>query len=780
MLSNYLKTAFRALWRQKLYSLINILGLSIGLATCMLILLYVQDELSFDQFHEKKARIYRVTTSFENGNHWAVPSFPVGPALKADYPEVEDACRMIYWGNVLMTLGDDKRSESYFRFVDPSIFEVLSFPLVAGDPQKALSAPYNMVLTETKAREFFGEGEAMGKQLTVKQGETEKLFTITGIAKDPPPNSSVEFNFLVPFQTAEEYGMNLENWGNWGPETYVLLNHEVSVDAFEPKIGNFIFEKSKQGKTATLHLQPISRVHLYPLEGGNGRITYVYLFSIIALFILLIACINFMNLTTARSMIRAREIGVRKVVGAKRSDLIFQFYSESILLSFIAAGIAIGWVALLLPGFNILAEKELTWMESSVFGYLLIITLVTGLLSGSYPALSLSSFRPVLVLKGAFKTSRRGIFLRKILVVTQFCISIILIICTLITRDQLTFIQQKSLGYDKDQVLYIQDVADFMNKYPRIKPALLKSPHIHHVTASSSLPTAIYTHGGVPDYEGRDPERTMDFLFTNVAFDYPETFGMEMAEGRSFSIDFPSDSTQAYLLNEEAVRQMELENPLGTKLNFWGNDGQVVGVVKDFHFSSFREGIEPLLIRVNFNWLEYVCIKLEAGRMQEGLAHIEKVWEQYMGTVPFDYHFVDESFEETFEADQKVSTIFTYFAYLGIFISCLGLLGLAAFMAQQRRKEIGIRKVMGASVSQLVRMLTREFTKLVVFAFIPAALLAFYFMHTWLAGFAYRTAISPWIFMLAGGAALLIAWLTVSWQSFRAASINPVEALRDE
>ena len=521
-------------------------------------------------------------------------------------------------------------------------------------------------------------------------------------------------------------------------------------------------------------------MHLYPLEGGNGRIVYVYLFSIIALFILLIACINFMNLTTARSLIRAREIGVRKVVGASRGDLIKQFYSESILLSFIAAGLAIGWVALLLPGFNTLADKELGWMAGSTFGYLLIITVITGLLSGSYPALSLSSFRPVVVLKGAFKTSRRGIILRKILVVAQFSISIILIISTLITHDQLTFIQQKSLGYEKAQVLYIPGVADFMSKYPRMKPVLLNSQHIQQVTASSSLPTAIYTHGGVPDYEGRDPSRTMDFLFTNVAFDYFETFEMEMVEGRSFSIDFPSDSTQAYILNEEAVRQMELNNPIGMKLGFWGEEGQVVGVVKDFHFSSFRESIEPLLIRVNFGWLSYVCVKLEAGHVQEGLADIEKVWEQYMGTVPFDYHFVDESFEETYEGDQKVSTIFTYFSYLGIFISCLGLLGLAAFMAQQRRKEIGIRKVMGASVTQLVSMLTREFTKLVLIAFVPAAILAFFFMDSWLSGFAYHTEIRPWIFGLAGGAALLIAWLTVSWQSFRAANMNPVEALRDE
>lgn len=781
MLLNYLKIALRNLRREKLYSLLNILGLSLGLAVTLGILLYIQDELNVNQFHSKKDRIHRVVTTATNGHIWSVPPYPAAPVLKTDIPDILQSTRLFVFDDILVKYGEKVRREVNFGFADNDLFGIFDFPLIAGDSLTVLNNPQHIVISQEIAADYFGEEDPMGKALTVMVNGTEVLFTIGGVLGEIPSNSMYRFNFIVPFESADKMGYNFDGWASYGAPTFVLLQEETSPKVVNEKIEHFITQYSPRD-SATLHLEPFANMHLYTLDGSTGPILYIYMFGAIGLLVLLLACINFMNLSTARAMNRAKEIGIRKVVGAQRRQLIFQFFGESLLMTVLATFLALCWIQLILPGFNELTGKQMSWqvLIGSYGGYLLAVVAVTAILAGSYPAMMLSGMRPIGVLKGPFKSSKGSRNLRQLLVITQFALSVTLIICTLIIQDQFHFIQHKNLGFDREHVVYMDIVGDSKKHYQTIKERLSSIPQIQYISSTSTLPTRIYSYGGVPRYQGDDPEFNVNFLFSMVDYDYLKTFGMEVAAGRDFSKEFSTDSSLNLMLNETAVKLLKLENPVGRTINWWGNDWQVIGVVKDFHNANMEEEIKPLVLVVSQEWVSQICIRLAPGDPASALAAIQETWEETMGNIPFDYHFLDDTYDEMYIREKRVAAIFSYFAYLAIFVSCLGLFGLATFGVFQRGKEIGVRKVLGANASDIVKLLAKDFTRPVVIGVVLAIPIAYLLAKEWLATYAYQVEISPWRFILAVALTIGFAMLTISFQSTRAALTNPAEVLKDE
>jgi len=716
---------------------------------------------------------------------WPVVSIPVGPALEEEFPEVIDSARVSDF-SALITRGE-KKFDEIGAYVDPSFLEIFSFPFIKGDPKTALSAPFSIVITQEMANKFFGDEDPLGKNLKLND---ELDFTVTGVIKDVPQNSHLDFDFLAPFKIFEENDREPTHWGRFQIYTYVMLLDNAPYKEFEKKIAGLL-QEHKVRPGPTLGLDPLTRIHLYATDGG-GDIRYVYVFSIIAVFILVIACINFMNLTTARSSTRAKEIGMRKVTGAQRADLIKQFMGESVLISLIALYFAVILVILLLPVLSNLADKQLTlnpqgnW--SLILGFVGIV-LFTGLLAGSYPALFLSSFRPADILTGSLIPTKDGMkktVFRKALVVIQFSVSVFLIISTLVIFKQLHFIRNVNLGYEKEHLISIPLRGNTVQQYEAFKSELLLDSRISNVSATSEVPILIYyLHIGY-DWEGKDPKKESRMNEVLVDHDFIETLNMTIVQGRGFSKDHATDASEAYIVNEAAVKAMDINSPVGKRFSAPAHagmrEGTIIGVVKDFHFRPLHDEIEPLVMFIAPEKFSFFCIRIksEISDMPSTISFIEGVHKKFAPNFPFEYSFLDETFDKLYKSEQKTGSIFGYSTFLAIFISCLGLFGLAAQMAEMRIKEIGIRKVLGASVSGITLLLSKEFMKWVVVANVIAWPVAYYAMNRWIQNFAYRTSIGLWIFFLAAFLAFLIALITVGYQAVKTAMANPVDALRYE
>lgn len=795
MIQNYLKIALRNLLRQKGYSFINIAGLAVGMACCILIFLWVQDEVSYDRFHENIGSLYRVyRTSVSEGKvrRTAITTAMAGPALVEEFPEIIYATRFDDKGKRLVIAGEE-RFKDEIALADGDFFSMFSFPIILGDPQTALVDPSSVVITERASQKYFGAENPIGQTLDIDRRE----YTVSAVLADIPDNSHLKFDCLLSFESRSQYLKDItNNWKVSAYYNYVQLREGANAADVNAKIADLVSRHlNGEGKEVTLHLQPIRRVHLYhdvkDYMEGHGDIKYVYLFSVLGLITLLVACINFINLTTARSADRAREVGLRKVVGAKKTGLIWQFLGESVVLVAMALVIALVIVESVLPTINQLSGKTLDVdLGSSValLPGLLGILLVTGLLAGLYPAFVITAFTPVKVLKGQYREGKSGAKFRSVLVVVQFSVAIFLMISAFIVFDQLNFMREKDLGYEEEQLVYLSMRGGFAENYEAIKTELLRHPSILGITA------------GVAPTEGMNPAQEMrwdggqadDEEYWSVVpldFGYIEVLGMEIIEGRSFSRDISSDATSGFVLNEAAARRIDPESVAGRAFGFKSfgegidlveRQGNIIGVVKDFHFASMHQEIAPVILYYDPTKFYEMIIRVDGQKIPEALGLLREKWDLYASEYLFEYQFADEYLDNLYRTEQRLGKTFGLFTVLAICISCLGLLGLASFTAQRRTKEIGIRKVLGATVSGLITLMTREFAVLVFISVLIAGPAAWYVMHRWLQNFAYRIEISPWLFLGVGLAALCIAATTAGFQTVKAALANPVKALRYE
>ncbi len=787
---NYLLVAIRNLRKNKLFSLINILGLALGMACSLLILLWVKDERNKDKFNKNTTQLYSVYERQYYDNK--IDAFHSTPGIMADemkrvLPDVQYASGF-GWNDLSTFEVGDKIMKEKGNHAGADFFKMFSYPLLEGNAANALNAPDKIAISRKMAADFFGDPhDAIGK--TIRYANA-KDFIVSAVFENLPQNASEKFDYIINWQSFVEEQTWLKDWGNNGPRTFIMLRSGTDPVAFEKKIVHFLDNYNKeQSKSFRIELgiQRFDDMYLHSnfskagvLEGG--RIEYVKLFSLVAIFILLIACINFMNLTTARSVKRAKEIGVRKVVGAFRSALIWQFIGEAVLLSLIAIVISITLVALLLPAFNDLTNKQIVFPYSQFTFWLSIagLAIITGVISGSYPALFLSSFKPVEVLKRTLKLSSASAWFRKGLVVFQFVLSIVLIIGTIVVSKQINYIQTKNLGYDRENLVYIPLEGDLTKQYEVFKQQALNMPGIKLVSRISQTPTQIENGTGGVDWEGKDPNTLPMFTQAAVGYDFVKTMNIQLLQGRDFSKDYPTDSV-GYILNEQALNKIGYKDPIGKRLTFWKKKGAIIGVIKDFHFNSLKVPVNALIIRLGEND-DYgnALVKIQAGKTKEALSGLEKLCKQLNPKFPFTYQFSDEEYSKLYKSEQITGKLADCFSFLAIFISCLGLLGLAMFTAEQRTKEIGIRKVLGASVSSLFILLSKEFLVFVAIALVIASPLAWFAMNKWLQEYAYPINISWWMFLVAGIAAIIIALITVSFQAIKAAIANPVKSLRTE
>ncbi len=787
---NYIKTTLRMIRRQKGYSLINISGLAIGLTVCMLIVLWVTDEWSFDRFNVNAGRIYRVyrdESATQMNSTSALTPPPLAAALKNDFPEIIKASRFGTWQRQLITYRDKSFNETRFMHVDPDFFSMFSFPLVKGSPGSVFSNPYSVVLTENTAAKYFGSEDPIGKVLSVNKSFD---VIVTGIIHNESLNSSLEFDLLSPFEILLKESIGEKNADNWGFNsfgTYIMLEHSASAETLNQKLKGYL-KKYAQEDTDELSLQPLTEIHLFSNLGhdlkNRGNIKYVWIFSALAVFVLLIACVNFMNLTTARSVNRAKEVGLRKVVGAGRPQLIRQFFGESFLMAFIALVIALLLLKLFLPLFNTLSGKQLTstWRNNPALLFEFIgLALLTGIFSGIYPALFLSAFQPIRNLKGTTRSSGTNPLLRKMLVIFQFSLSLVLIIGTFIISRQLSYIRNLDLGFNREHIIHLSIHGDLHEKYDVIRERFLQNPDVLHITASMALPTNIQSSPGTPMWEGRPADAKMEIKSDFVDYDYIETFEIPLVEGRSFSKKYTTDPETAFIVNEEAVRRMGLEKPaVGKRFGFWGIDGQIIGVMKDAHFQSLHYKIEPLVFKMFPPWLRRMYVKFRSNDVAATLASLEKTWNEMNLGYPFEYRFLDEDFQNLYNTEATLGKIFRTFAALAVFIACLGLFGLASFIAEQRTREIGIRRVLGSSITGIVTLLNRDFLRWIAAANFISWPIAYLAMQVWIRKFAYRAEIRIWTFFLSAAIGLVVALLTVSLQTWRAARTNPADSLKHE
>ncbi|GAB2586810.1 ABC transporter permease [Spirosoma areae] len=801
MLRNYLLIAFRNLRKYKAFSFINITGVAVGLGCFLLIALYVKDELSYDRYNANADRIYRVTRTFLSSE--GTPSLrlaqaapPFGPLLKQDFPEAQEVVRTIDNGG-LLRYGEHSFNEEDMYFAEANLFRVFSFDLVSGNPSQALVNPFSILFSRPMAEKYFGSENPIGK--TVRYGNQYDL-TVTGVFEPLPAQSHFHPSFLISFSTFNDprvYGAEQlrTNWSNNSFNTYMLLKPGANpqrIEAALPAFQNRHVPADGGNKPSTfsmLNLQKLTDIHLRSHTDSEveptGDISYIYLFSAIGLFILLIACINYMNLATARSAGRAKEVGMRKVVGALRSQLIGQFLSESLLLVILSLGIAMVLVVVCLPLLNEFTTKQLAFSQllDPVFLSILIgITLLTGLVAGSYPAFFLTSFRPLGVLKGQIASAMRSGKLRQVLVVTQFAIAIALIISTAVVYNQMNYIQNYRLGYQKEQMLLLSDVGDSTTNYETLRQQLIATGAVRDMSRSSRIPSGRL----LDSYGARAPKGdTMAPIKINlrglrVDYDFIPAYQIGMAAGRNFSRSYSTD-TSMVVLNETAARLLGWtpQQAIGKPFEYGPAKGQIIGVTKDYHFESLHQQISAIAMILTPQQLNWVSVPLQ-GNIPAGVQRVEAVWKKFFPERPFDYQFLDARFNRLYAREQTQQRLFSIFAGVAILISCLGLFGLSMFMAEQRTKEIGIRKVLGASEVSLVALFSKDFMKLVIVALVIASPVAWYAMHTWLSDFAYRTDIHWWVFLLAGGLTVLIALLTVSFQSVKAALMNPVKSLRSE
>jgi putative ABC transport system permease protein len=786
MFKNYLKIALRNIKRHKGYSFINITGLAIGIACCLLLSIWVLDELSYERFHENAPDLYRVE---ENQYYSAgvyrvnVTPFPLAPALKTDIPEIIEATRYVETGSILIRYGEKSFFAYDICFVDPSFFYMFTFPFIKGDRNTALKDPDSIVITAGMAEKYFSIGEPIGKVLSFNN---KYDFKVTGVTKNVPHNSYLRFNMIIPYEFLRKKGLTNESMGSNSILTFVQLQKNTPVQQVNDKIRGFIKKRVPTSKTE-LELAPYTRIHLHAFFGYGkemGAIKYVYIFSMIALFVLLIACINFMTLSTARSANRAKEVGMRKVVGAVKGHIIRQFYGESVIYAFIALVFAIIMVVLLFPAFNNLSGKELSLAGSlnwSILIGLICITLFTGLVAGSYPALFLSAFHPVKVLKGTFKSRAASSLFRRILVVIQFALSVFLIIGTAVVYSQLKYMKNREVGYDKEHLVTLLMRGETRKSYSSLKDELLKDSRILGVTASGQSPSSIGSNSGGAEWDGKDPEQSVLIGVNPVDFDFIETLRIELKEGRGFSKDFKTDNTEAFIVNEEVAKIMGKESVVGENFSFVGREGKIIGVMRNFHYQSIKNKIEPLAIYIEPpESLYFTLIRIPPESVSASLSFIEETWRRIIPNYPFVYRFLDEDFDRYYRAEERMGSLLKYFSILAVFIACLGLFGLASFTAEQRTKEIGIRKVLGANVSQITLLLCREFLILVLLANVIAWPAAYFVMRGWLQSYAYRSSLGLIVFVAAMVTALFVAIISVSFQAIRAAVANPVDSLRYE
>jgi len=794
MFKNYFKIAFRNLRAKKFYAGINILGLAIGMACCILIFLYVSHELSYGKFHTKADRIYRILTDIKTPTETlniGVTSAPMAPSMRADFPEVEDMVRLDD-AQLLIQRGEQTFQEDESMFADSSFFKVFSFKLLRGNPNTALVKPFSIVLTEDAARKYFGDEDPMGQRL---QMDGEHDLTVTGVMQNVPENSNFTFDVLLSLSTTmEKLDTNrARQWGNFGFQSYVLLAEHADPLVLQSKLPGFLEkyisnQDRSEGMNYFLSLEPLSDVYFSGRDSPKaGSLTNIKIFSVIAAFILLIAGINFMNLATARATERAKEVGIRKVVGALRRQLTVQFLCEAILLSMLAFIIAVLGSELLLPAFNQLAGKTVSvsiFQDAYHLPLFLGVAFGIGLLAGIYPALVLSRFKSVAILKGRFSSSQRGVWLRKGLVVVQFTISIILMTGTAVVYTQLHFMRNQTLGFKKDQMLIIDFRGDdaIQKKIETFKQQLGNVSGISSAAASSSVPTR-NSHGAYSEIE--NPAGDMQASNINLFYvdhDFLHQYEMQLAAGRIFSPDFATD-TSALIANEALVKSYGYQSPeeiIGKKFSQWGVEGEIIGVIKDYHYRSLQKEVAPITIRLEPDNARYISLNLKGKNITSTVAALEQQWKAIAPQRPFNYFFLDEAFDQQYRGEMRFGQLFVCFAGLAIFIACLGLLGLISYTVVQRTKEIGIRKVLGASAQSIVTLLTKDFLSLVALAFLIATPVAWYVMHQWLQDFANRIDIEWWVFALAGIMALMIAMLTVGFQSIKAAFANPVDTLRSE
>ncbi|WP_439695945.1 ABC transporter permease [Mucilaginibacter sp. AW1-7] len=796
MIRNYIKTAFRSLLKNKGFTFINILGLAMGLATCLLIVLYVVDELSYDRYNAKYERIYRVNTDLKYGGvitSFAIAAPPVGDALKNNFPEVENAVRISPALNIRFKKGSQDIAEDKVVYCDPSLFSIFTLPMIDGDPKTALNDPNAIVLTESSAIKYFNKTDVVGQTLTIN---TDSIpHKITGVVKDVPVQSHFTAGFFLSILSQES--SRDKTFNHFSFSTYILLKPGASASRLEAKLpalmrqwlnGSMNMDKfEKGGNYIRLNLTPLKNIHLQSNRqrelGPNGNIQYVYIFSAIALFILVLACINFMNLSTARAANRAREVGVRKVLGSSRWSLIVQFLSESFIVTLAATIIAVLVAWALLPAFNQLAGKQITiskQLVSWLLPALAVIIIIVGIVSGSYPAFFLSAFHPAHVLKGKISTGFKGGMLRSFLVVFQFSISIFLIIGTMVVYNQLRYIQNKDLGFNRDQLLLIKNV-NALNNPQLLKQQVKQLPGVVNATLSAYYPTNT-TH--FPNSISSEHKSGLMAEYWSVDEDYLHTMGMHVLTGRGFSGQFRSDSS-GMVINQTAANMLGFNNNALNKTLTTGQGPNartyhVIGVVKDFNFSSLRDNISPLVMVMNQDWRQLLCVKVDTKNLPLFLNHAEHEWKKLAPNQQFEYSFMDADFDALYRTEQRMGSLFVVFTTLAIMIACLGLFGLAAYAASQRNREIGIRKILGAGVFRLVTMLSKDFIKLVLVAIAIATPLAWLAMQKWLQGYAYRQNIQWWVFVLTALAAVVIAMITVSFQSIKTAMANPVDSLKEE
>jgi len=788
MLKNYLKIALRNLRRQKGYAFINIAGLSVGLACSFFIVLWIVDEVSYDRFHEHSDALYRVMQHARRGDQTytsqSVPK-PLADALEHDYPEVEDVILLSFQDDALLTHGDQTHREEG-HYAGPAFFQSFSFPLLQGDPAGVLSSPNAIAISDRVAQKFFGEDwranvNVLGEIITV---DNHKDLRITGVFEDVPEHSTLFFDYIVPMDDFLQRNPWVESWNNSGMQIYVKLRSGSPVEELNARIADLINRNQELDKAAVF-LKPLDEIHLYSdyrdgkLQGG--RIDLIRIFAFVAIFLVLIASINFMNLATARSAQRAKEIGIRKATGAGRGSLIRQFLTESMLMAVLAFSLAMALVLAILPVFNTITGKNIGVLDLNpqfliaAFG----IALITALISGSYPALHLASFNPTSILRGTYRQVPGTARLRKGLVVFQFALSTLLIVGTAAVYLQIQYIMQKDLGLDRGNLVYVPHEGALQEHYAAFKQELLTMPGIVQVSASGQNPLRGSRTTDEATWEGKDPDDNIRFQVINAKFDFVETMRMELVAGRSFSEAFATDSAN-YVINEQTAVAMGKENPVGETLEFWDQKGQVIGVVRDFHNINLSSPIEPTIIRLDPSDTGRLWIRMKEGQTREGIASLATVYGKFNPDYPLQIEFMDKEFAEMHRSVIVMGKLANAFALVAILISCLGLFALASFATEQRTKEIGVRKVLGASVSRLVLLLSGEFTKLVMIGFVLAAPVAYFAVNGFLNNFEYHVEIHAWMFVLAAILALLIAMLTVSYQTLRAALADPVKSLRYE
>lgn len=799
MLKNLLKISLRNILRDKVYSLINVTGLTIGITCSLFLLMYITDELSYDRYHENAENIYRIVSDIKEPDDaftWASTQMPLAEELRDNYPEVTNAVRFFSMARDLFKVGEKEFYESSFFFADSTVFDTFSYSFIAGDPSTALDAPLSIVITESIARKYFGDPASALNQ-SMRANRRQEDFKVTGVIRDVPQNSHFRFDALISRNSRAQF---TGAWGGFGVTTYIQLPGGYDLDKIQSSLDKIVREKvdpvfERVGVKVKYRLQRITDIHLHSkiqdeAEAG-GDISYIYIFGAVAAFMLIIACINYMNLSTARSVNRAREVGLRKVMGSQRGLLMAQFLTESIMMAVLALGISLMLIYLLLPYFNVLANKQLPF--SYLFQPVIALgigamILFTGIVGGSYPAFYLSGFNPVQVLKGKLAAKGGSVFFRKSLVVVQFALSIFMLISTLVVYNQLTFLREKDLGFNKENVVRLNlNNRDMMRQSTALVQKLKALPEVVAVGKANSSPGEGIGKGlmQVEDADGKLVDRGVDLFVAD--YDFVDALGMKIVTGRNFSRDNPGDTTNSALVNESMVRRMNWKDPLGKRFEFGGGQGnppqvrKVVGVIRDYNQNSLYDEIEPLMVLLN-EQVNYVFVRLAPGNVKNSMEVLKKSWNDVYPTAPFEYVFLDQDVDGQYKADEKRSQIFTAFSGLTVVIACLGLLGLAAYTTEQRTKEIGVRKVVGASVGGLVVLISREFFLLVSIGMVLSFPAAWYFTSTWLSNFAYRIPLKgEWpTFLLSAVLAFVVTLATVGFHVVRAARANPVYSLRDE